>query len=345
MTTLENKIKKMLQEQSAKVIAEGTLGVDEAEAASAAVQKTGLPVGNPEPGDVVAPASGGSVIPEIEELDDDAPGADAANKIGQTAPIAVVGNALEAVVGGMSEDVKQLFDGQELTEDFKAKATGLFEAAVIARVNHEMLTVKSVLAETAQKEAEKAKEALYEQADSFMTFAVAEWAKDNAVGIKQGLRSEITESFMTGLKGLYEESMLNVSDEQLDVVTALTEANDQLKELQNETVEKLLEAKSAKDKDIQALQEQIVTLQKEQIVESVSKGLTALDTEKLKTLIEGVEFSSKELFTEKVSLIKNTHFGKQKGSSPSILEESVQVVNKVSGVMNAYTEALKHASR
>lgn len=344
MTTLESKIKQMLAEQADKLV-EGSQDQAGIIAASANIKQAVLPVGTPVPGDQVPPASGGSVIPEIEEIDMDEPGADLAGRMGQAAPLAAVGDATSVRTAAMAEDVATLFSGQELTEDFKAKATSLFEAAVIARVNHEMLAVKSTLAEVTLQEAEKDRTKLYEQANSFMTFAVSEWAKDNAVGIKQGLRSEITESFMAGLKDLYEDSLLDVSDEQLDVVTALTEANDKLKEMQNETVEKLLEAKSAKDKDIRALQEQIVTLQKEQIIESVGKGLTAMDVEKLKTLVEGVEFSDKELFTEKVSLIKNTHFSKRKDSSPSILEESAPVVTKTNGVMNAYAEALKYSSR
>lgn len=344
MTTLETKIKEMLEKQSVKKLTEATLGTDEAKASSADVQKTALPVGNPEPGDQAPVAAGGSQVPVIDELDADAPGVDAIAKAKQMAPIAMVGDALSVVVPGMNEDVAQLFAGQELSEEFKTKATSLFEAAVVARSNHVLATQKAALNEEAETRIAEMKVTLAEQVDSYMTFAMEEWAKDNAVGIVQGLRSEITESFMSGLKGLYEESLLNVSDETIDVVTALTEANDSLKVMQNETVEKLLEAKTEKDKEVAKLNEQIEQLQKEQIVESVSKGLTAIDAEKLKTLIEGVEFSSKELFTEKVSLIKKTHFNKQKDSSSSILEES-KIEKKPLSSISAYVAALNPTSR
>lgn len=343
MTTLEEKIKQMLS-QSEKKLTEATLGTDEAAASSAGIAKATLPVGIPEPGDQVAVPAGGSQAPVIDVLDDDAPGKDAALKVAQVPPIAMVSDALGVIVPGMSEDVAQLFAGQELTEDFKAKASSLFEAAVTARSNHVLAAQKKSLNEEAEARISEMKVTLAEQVDSYLTFATEAWAKENAVGITHGLRSEITESFMTGLKGLYEESMLNVSDESLDVVTALTEANDSLKTMQNETVEKLLEAKSESAKQVAKLNEQIESLQKEQIIESVSKGLTAIDCEKLKTLIEGVEFSSKELFTEKVSLIKKTHFSKQKDSSSSILEESQQT-KKPASAISAYVQALQNTSR
>lgn len=377
MATLEQKIQEMLAAKSAKKsLTEGvtSLGFDLAQAASANLQKTGLPVGNPLPGDQQPVPQGSSQIPPEQELDDNDPSETAT----QTAPTAIPpipkGDANAALNPGqvpgpgmdmesqrlanlaaneqakqqVEEDVKQIFAGQELSEDIRTKATALYEAAVHARVQHIASSKLAELQEQNTRELESQKEVLVEQVAAYLNFAVKDWAKSNAVGIKAGLRSEITEAFMEGMKNLFQESMLDVPDDETNVVEKLVEANEALKTQINEGYEKILEAKKEADAEKKVLKEKVESLEKQAILESASKSLSALEAEKLKTLVEGMEFTSKELFTEKVALVKATHFaGTQKvsGSKQSLTESVSNQSAKADGAISAYVQAIKNTTR
>jgi hypothetical protein len=369
MPSLEEKIAAMLTSKR-KPLNEGDLGYQDALASSAGIAQTGLPVGKPLPGDLAPVPQGGSQDAPHQDLDPNASGQSASALAGQMAPLEDTGLATTAVTQSMvpvdpalgdqeatrlanlqknmSESVSALFDGEQLSEGFKAKAGELFEAAVVARVNFAMMDHKQKLEEQAKKDLEDVRQTLAEQVNAYMTYAVKEWHKENQVAINQGLRQEISEEFMTGLRSLFVETQLTIPDEQVEVVERLAEANDALKNELNESIEKnvLAEGKiAAREKE---LQEQINGLLRESVLTTASQSMTMIDAEKLKTLMEGVEFSSKELFEEKVALIKKQHFTQAKNSSASVINEELNKEAKQAGVnpsINAYLSAIKQQAR
>lgn len=209
-----------------------------------------------------------------------------------------------------NESVAALFASDEsLSEDFKEKASGLFEALVTASVNEQVSElIEGLVASSAalvQEEVEKQTKTLEEQVDKFLNYAVGEYMKENQLAIERGIRTEIAESFIKGLQGLFTEHYISAPEEKYD---ALEEAMNRIAELEA-TLEESIGTGVA-------LTAQVSDLQREQAIASMSEGLTAVQKEKLKTLVEGIEFD--ETFTDKVNVIKESHF---KGGK--VIEESV----------------------
>lgn len=301
--SLEQKIKDLLEQRQALA------------------EKLTLPASNNAPGEVVPPKQGSSADAEVVELDQDAPGLDAAAKMKQEQPPVMVGDAkaakvqsMESTAAELKAEVAGLFEGVEgLEEGFIAKATGVFEAAVIARTNAEVIKLTEQLEAKAEAELETLKTTLAEQVDKYVGYVVESWIKDNEVAIDAGLKTEIAESFLSGLKDLFTESFIQVPEEKLDVLEAV---NKELGETKTK-VDTLI----AENADLSA---QKIALEKAAVLESASKSLTTTDAERLVKLVEGVEFESKELFAEKVAVIREAHFKKAaKKSAETILAESM----------------------
>jgi hypothetical protein len=215
----------------------------------------------------------------------------------------------EATEAELKADIAGLFEGQEgLAEGFVEKATGLFEAAVVARVNSEVSKAVEKLTEQAEEEMIAAKAKIEEDVNAYMAYVVEAWMKDNAIAIEAGLRNEIAESFIAGLKDLFVENYIEVPEDKVNVVESLSTDLDATKSRLNEEIEKSI-----------ALSDKIVQLEKQAVIESVQKGMVATDAERLVKLVEGVEFDSKESFAEKVSLVKETHFKAPKAKSAEVI--------------------------
>lgn len=300
--SLEQKIKDLLEQRQALA------------------EKLTLPASNDAPGE--APIKqGSSAEPEIVELDTEAPGLDAAANAKQEPPLVTVGDAktakvqsMESTAADLKAEVAGLFEGVEgLEEGFVAKATGVFEAAVIARTNAEVIKLTEQLEAKAETELEALKTTLAEQVDKYVGYVVESWIKDNEVAIDAGLKTEIAETFLSGLKDLFTESFIQVPEEKLDVLEAVN------KELG--AAKTKVDTLIAENADLSA---QKIALEKAAVLESASKALTSTDAERLVKLVEGVEFESKELFAEKVAVIREAHFKKAaKKSAETILAESV----------------------
>jgi len=237
----------------------------------------------------------------------------------------------------ITEELDSIF-GEDLSEEFKQKATSIFEAAVIARVNNEMEKIVEQMDEQNTSQLNEYKEVLVEKVDSYMNYIVEQWMEENKLSVENGLRNEITEEFMVGLKSLFKESYIEVPEDKYDVLNDLTNKVESLTAELDETVQ-----------DNVSLASKLVEYKKSNVFEEISGGLAETEKEKLSKLIEGVEFSSSEEFKEKVSVIKENYFPKDKVQSPeqTLVEESGTQEPEVdkSSSMSKYIESISRVKK
>ena len=196
-------------------------------------------------------------------------------------------------------DLTPIFGDSDLSEEFKDKATSLFEAVVQARVNHEFEALQEQYQVELEEEVSEIKEQLVEKIDVFLDRVVEAWIEENRLSIESGLRTEIAEDFMSGLKNLFKESYISVPEEKYDVLSDLEEKVQTLQsklEEQTELNERLIESN---DKML-----------KEAVFIQATEGLADTEVEKLKSLVEGVSYGSAESFAEKLRVIKENYFPK-----------------------------------
>ena len=206
------------------------------------------------------------------------------------------------------EDMDALFNGEELTEEFKEKASTIFEAAVMTRINEAFATIEEEFEARLQEEAAKNQEGLVEKVDGYLNYIVEQWFKQNEIALESGMKSEILEGFVSGLKGLFEEHYIDIPEEKFDVLGAQEEA---IAELQA----KLDEQVAANVELTQALNESA----RNEIVADALDGLTETDKEKFLGLAEELSFDSVESFEKKVQTIRENYFT----NKASTLVESV----------------------
>lgn len=238
----------------------------------------------------------------------------------------------------LRKDIASVFAADtNLSEEFKTQASAIFEAAVIARVNHEVETIAEELAEQNARDFEELKEGLVEKVDSYLNYVVEQWMEENEVAVEQGLRTEVAEDFMLGLKNLFQEHYFEVPNDRVDV----------LEDMSNKVEEVTARLDEQLDANV-ALKAELNAIKRSQIIEHASRDLTATDAEKLATLLEGVEFDNTEMFSSKVKVVKENYFPNAKPSSPEqVLEEQAQFGSAESKTvpahMNMYVEALNRS--
>jgi len=274
-------------------------------------------------GDASMLKQGNSKDADYEELGAAQNGKNASAKASKETTIkpAVSGDQMPTMQGdskkaAFTEDLEKQINsifGDDLSEEFKSKASSIFEAAVIARVNSEMETVVEKLEEQNAEQLFEYKEALVEKIDGYLNYVVEQWMDENQLAIDNGLRAEITEGFIHGLKNLFVESYIDVPEDKYDVVEDLAEKVEELTARLNDTI----------DENV-ALSHEYIELKKQVVFEEVTKNLASTETEKLKKLVEGVDFDSEELFKEKINVIKENYFPKVTGRSPekTLVEET-----------------------
>ena len=206
------------------------------------------------------------------------------------------------------EDMDALFNGEELTEEFKEKASTIFEAAVMTRINEAFATIEEEFEARLQEEAAKNQEGLVEKVDGYLNYIVEQWFKQNEIALESGMKSEILEGFVSGLKGLFEEHYIDIPEEKFDVLGAQEEA---IAELQA----KLDEQVAANVELTQALNESA----RNEIIADALDGLTETDKEKFVGLAEELSFDGVESFEKKVQTIRENYFT----NKASTLVESV----------------------
>mgnify|MGYP003135874002 FL=1 len=234
----------------------------------------------------------------------------------------------------MEDDVNALLGGEELSEEFREKAKTIFEAAINAKVSE----IKSKLDEEKTTAIEEAvaehKAELTERTDSYLEYVAAEWLKENQLAVEHGLKTEMTESFLGGMKSLFEDHYVSIPDEKYDVVSTMVEKLDDMETKLNEQLQKNVE-----------LNKRLSESASDVILSGVSEGLAATQKEKLATLAEGVEFESEESYTEKLTTLRESYFSDKKvtpQSSADTLMEATDgtLAEQVSGSMANYMDVL-----
>jgi len=195
-------------------------------------------------------------------------------------------------------DLSPIF-GADLSEDFKEKATSIFEAAVVARVNHEMEKINAALDEKFAEDVAEFQKQIVEKVDSYLNYVVENWMKENEVAIESGLRTEIAEDFIQGLQVLFKEHYIEVPEEKYDVIG----------ELEAQTVELTSQMDDIMSENVQ-LKQQVVEMKRLAVIEEMSKDLAATDASRLAKLLEGVQFEDEQLYREKVSVIVENFISK-----------------------------------
>ena len=204
----------------------------------------------------------------------------------------------EEVEIDMTDDINALVADEDLSEEFKTKAKTIFESAVQAKVKEQMTEVEAKLEEETTQKIEEIKDDLTEKVDSYLNYVSESWVEDNELAIERGLKSELTEDFINGLKKLFEEHYVEVPEDKFDVVEELANRLDEMEDKLNEEVASNIGA-----------QQVIEELQREKIISEASKDLADTQVEKLKALTEDVDFDGTEAFVEKVSTLKESYFG------------------------------------
>lgn len=227
----------------------------------------------------------------------------------------------------MAEEVQpidlSLIFGEDLSEDFRVKATSIFEAAVVARVNVEMETVVESLEEKFSSDLIEAKAEMTDKIDSYLNYVVENWMAENELAIEGGLRTEIAEDFMTGLKVLFKEHYVEVPEEKYDVLGELQAKAEVLEQKLNEAISTNVD-----------LNKTVIDLKREAIEEELSKDLADTESAKLSKLLEGVDFDSESLYREKVSVIKENYFPK-KSVSESVVSQPQHLIEDLSNPSQA----------
>ena len=238
----------------------------------------------------------------------------------------------------LSKDVEALVSADaDLSEEFKEKAATIFETAVKTRLAEKEKEIQAKSEKEVEEKVSAVKEELVEKVDSYLNYVVEEWIKDNQLAIDRGIKSEISEDFISGLKTLFKEHYIDVPEEKYDVLEAMAQEKEELEKKLNEEIEKNVELSKSNS-----------TFSKEKIFSEASEGLADTETEKLKELAENIEFKDETDFSKKLDTIKESYFPKL-NSEPTTSKEDVDSVvgdaNLTTGsneAMAAYTAAISN---
>ena len=236
-------------------------------------------------------------------------------------------------------DVQALFEGEDLSEEFQSKARTIFETAITSKVE----TIKEQLIESYQEalveEVVAIKEELGERVDSYLEYVADEWFQENALAVEAGLKSEITESFLDGMKGLFEEHYVTIPEEKYDVLSTMVEKLDEMENKLNEQIKSNI-----------ALNQRLAESVADVIFSDVCEGLALSQKEKLASLAENVEFDSEDTYREKLVTLRKSYFpenaGAQRDESETISESTdTEATTSVSPLMEGYLSTLSRVSK
>ena len=244
---------------------------------------------------------------------------------------------MKKMTPGIKEHLGKLFSGEELSEDFKDKASTIFETAVDMKVDE----VRAELHEEFESRLEVEKEELASKLDEYLSYVVENWMKENQVAIDAGIRTDVTESFMVGLKKLFEDHYVTMPEESYDLVEGLNNKVDDLEGKLNEQIEKSIE-----------LSKGLIKAQCEAMYESHARDLTTSDEEKFRTMVEKLDFDGVEDFQDKLVTLKENFFNEDEPVKTPLVEEfavSEEEANNeasadLSPSMNAYANMLKRVN-
>ena len=209
----------------------------------------------------------------------------------------------------IEEDVNALLGGEDLSEEFKEKARTIFEAALKSKIAEATEVLEAQYAEKLEEGVAEAKEALAERVDSYLEYVSDEWFTENALVIEHALKTEMTESFLQGMKGLFEEHYVQIPEEKYDVLESMVEKLDDMETKLNEQIEKNI-----------SLNKRLSESVADGVLDQVSEGLAQTQKEKLASLAESVEFESEEAYREKLNTLKESYFNSKKESAAAKTE-------------------------
>ena len=342
-----------MQDLSGTGNAEGGLTSTVGKAASGKASKDGtLPAGNgakeapanfsndkPSETDVMKKASAGNVHQEEAELEED--------------EVIVEDEAVEEDVEEITEeemeeevavdddviyeeDLAALFEGDDnLTEEFKTKAAEIFEAVVTSRVANEVEAIEADLEEQANAEFEIKLEEMVENVDKYLNYVTENWMKENELAVENGLRNEITESFIKGMQQVFTEHYIEVPEEKYDVMTEMQSKIEDLQTKLDEQVNKNLE-----------LNEEAVSLKKQNIFAEIAEDMADTEAEKFATLVEDITYTSADSYKAKLQVVKENYFRKETVTTSETLEDSVDEVSLTENtVMSRYAQAISKSKK
>ena len=238
----------------------------------------------------------------------------------------------------IEEDVNALLGGEDLSEDFKSKAKTIFEAAINTKVAQVKEALEAQYQEQLADRLVEATEELKERVDSYLEYVADEWVNENELAIEQGLKTEMTESFLGGMKGLFEEHYVTIPEDKYDVLESMVEKLDDMETKLNEQIEKNI-----------GLNKRLAESSADSILSQVSEGLAQTQKEKLASLSESVEFESEEEYREKLETLKESYFSNKPATSSAkteTLSEGVDVSSEsYTGSMDAYLRTLGNFSK
>ena len=237
-------------------------------------------------------------------------------------------------------DVKALLEGEELSEEFQNKAKTIFEAAIKSKLADVRESVKAEYEEQLVEEVAAIKSELEDRVDSYLEYVADEWMTDNQIAVESGLKTEMTDSFLTGMKSLFEEHYVSVPEDKYDVIESMVDKLDEMEGKLNEQIEKNI-----------ALNRRLAESSADVVFGEVTEGLATTQKEKLATLVENVEFESEADYREKLVTLKESYFpsnaGAQRDKSENLSEETSTPTNfqDISSSMERYLQTMNRVSK
>ncbi|MBU89454.1 MAG: T4 prohead core scaffold protein [Euryarchaeota archaeon] len=243
----------------------------------------------------------------------------------------------------VEEDVKALLDGEDLSEEFQDKARTIFETAIKLKVEEVKEQIQVKYQEQLIEEVAAVKTELTERVDSYLEYVAQEWLEENKLAIEHGLKTEMTESFLNGMKSLFEEHYVSIPEEKYDVIESMVDKLDEMESKLNEQIEKNI-----------GLNRRLAESSADVIFAEVAEGLAVTQKEKLASLAENVEFDSEETYREKLVTLRNSYFSESATSSQreaaetvveSSQEQTTTAAPEVGSIMEAYLQTLSRVAK
>jgi hypothetical protein len=238
----------------------------------------------------------------------------------------------------IEEDVEALLAGEELSEEFQEKARTIFETAIKAKLVDIKEELSAKYGQTLEEEVVSIKEELTDRVDAYLEYVAEEWLTENQLSVEHGLKTEMTESFLTGMKSLFEEHYVTIPEEKYDVLSTMVEKLDEMEDKLNEQIKSNI-----------ALNQRLAESVADVIFSEVCEGLALSQKDKLASLAENVEFDSEDTYREKLVILRNSYFsstGTQRDETENVSEETAETTyDSVSPLMESYLSTLTRVSK
>jgi len=237
----------------------------------------------------------------------------------------------------IEEDVDALLAGEDLSEEFREKAKLIFETAINAKISEIYESLETRYESQLLEEVDAMKEQLVERVDSYLEYVADEWLQENALVVEQGLKTEMTESFLTGMKSLFEDHYVTIPEDRYDVLESMVDKLDEMETKLNEQIERNV-----------ALNQRLAESVADVILSDVSEGLATSQKDKLASLSESVEFDSEANYREKLVTLRESYFPRNTSAQrdySEMLSEEANYNEPVSGVMGSYLQTLSRVSK